>query len=144
MKRRLRKRRWRMLDIFNRTGSVKKTIEIICKEFGVKKETAEKDWKRRPSWMEDIIDLTNSNDLILGCLYDVQHYSKELERFAKTTKSPSCRLGAINRLIESRFKLVKFYHSYQNGEVRERIEKLEKRLDELLESQKEDSEVKKR
>ena len=79
-----------------------------------------------------MIDLKNCGELIRGCIFDIENYSIKLENFVKTTKNENCKLGAIKQLIENRFKLIKFYHSYDNEDLREQIEKLERKIEEKM------------
>ena len=119
-------RRTEMLNL-NRSGmKPNQWIPLVASNHEVSEDAVKKDWDKRSSWMTNMIDLRNCGDLIRGCIIDIENYSIQLETFVKTSKNENCKLGAIKQLIENRFKLIKFYHSYDNEDLRERIEKLEK------------------
>ena len=119
-------RRREMLSL-NRSGmKPNEWIPLVASNHGISEDAVKKDWNKRGCWKRSLIDLKNCSDLIRGCILDIEKYSIQLETFVKNTKDESCKLGAIKQLIENRFKLIKFYHSYDNEELRERVKKLEK------------------
>ena len=110
-------RRREMLSL-NRSGmKPSEWIPLVASNHRISEDAVKKDWNNRESWKRNLIDLKNCGDLIRGCIFDIEKYSIQLESFVKNTKNENCKLGAIKQLIENRFKLIKFYHSYDNEEL---------------------------
>ena len=120
------KRRGDMTSFHKKGMKTNDWIPIVASKYGVSEDAVKKDWNKRPFWNKNMIDLRNCGALIRGCIFDIENYSIKLENFVKTTKNENCKLGAIKQLTENRFKLIKFYHSYDNEDLRERIENLER------------------
>ena len=132
----IQKRREYLVRMYCRFLSLKDAFEATSEKFNVRITILRADWNRRDSWPEEILENVNDSSLI-------RIYSKEICRtllraeimMSKTTND-NCRLGAMKLKVETLFKLINLQKSINIEELLERIQNMEKKLDEILESKK--------
>lgn len=129
MKSAVRERRVFMIQEFNRSLSEKKAIESTSERFGVNKDALYVDWSRRDSWLKDIVNLSDNSNLIRQLVLEVYKSLNEIEDLASKADNDNCRLGAHRLRVNILFKLIDFLQSYDAEELRERVEKLEKKVE---------------
>ena len=129
MKAEVRERRIYMMQEFWRSRSEKMAIESTSKKFGISKDTLYVDWSRRDTWLKEIVDLRDTSNLIRQLFLDVYGSLLEIEELASKADNDNCRLGAHKLRINTLFKLIDFLQSYDVEELRERVEKLEKKAE---------------
>ena len=130
MKTQVRERRFHMIQEYSKSHSEKKAIESTSKKFGVKKDVLYVDWSRRDRWLKDVIDLKDAGNMICQLLIEVQSCLQEIDELAKNADNDNARLGAHKLRINILFKLIDLYRTYDNEELRERLEKLERIVEE--------------
>ena len=130
MKPEIRERREYMIQEYSRSFSQKQVIEATANKFEVSQDTLYVDWSRRNSWLKEIVDFKDSSNMIRLLLVEVRRSLQEIEELAANADNDNCRLGAHKLRVNVLFKLVDLYRTYDNEELRERIERLERAVGE--------------
>ena len=115
-----------MIQEYSRTFSEKMAIESTSKKFNVKKEMLYVDWGRRNRWLPNIISLKDSSNLIRLLLIEIDATLKQVDKMILETDNDNCRLGALKLKVNSVFKLIGLYRCFDEEDLRERVENLEK------------------
>jgi len=129
MKPEIRERRMFMIQEFGRSLSEKEAIESTAKKFGLTKDALYVDWGRRNNWLREIVDFKDNSNVIRQLIIEVYRSLQEIEKLASNADNDNCRLGAHKLKFNVIFKLIDLYRSYENEDLRERIEKLEKKIE---------------
>jgi hypothetical protein len=128
MKQEIRERRVFMVQEYERSLSEKQAIQATAEEFQVNPDTLYVDWSRRGSWLKEIINFKDSPNLVRGAIIEIHRIMQKVEELAKNSDNDNCKLGAYKLQINSIFKIIDLYRSYDNEELRERIEKFEQTI----------------
>ena len=126
------KRRTSFVRDYCRFLSLKDAFEATSEKFNVSVSTLRMDWSRRDSWPKEILEDINDSSLISIYKKEICRTLTRTEIMMGTTNNDNCRLGAMKLRIETLFKLIKLQKSVDLEDVLEKVENLEKKLDEIL------------
>ena len=130
MKTEIRERRIFMMEEYGRSLSEKEAIEATAKKFKVNKGSLYTDWSRRENWLNEIVDLKDSSNMIRQLVFEIYRSLQGITKLSENADNDNCKLGALKLRIKVLFKLVDLYRTYDNEELRQRVEQLEEIVEE--------------
>jgi chromosome condensin MukBEF ATPase and DNA-binding subunit MukB len=116
LRKQLFERRRLLIEIYVKTWSLRKAIEVVLKRF---KEV-----------FEQLSDPTQNEFYLIGIHESLAQIDRELEQ----TSNPSCRVGLLKTKIDVLFRLVELQNLVDNQALAKRVEEMERKL-EFLESE---------
>lgn len=132
----IHKRREYLVRMYCRFLSLKDAFEATSEKFNVRITVLRADWNRRDSWPEEILENVNDSSLIRIYRKEICRTLLRAEIMMSKTTNDNCRLGAMKLKLATLFKLINLQKSINIEELLERIQNMEKKLDEILESKK--------
>lgn len=134
MRKGLPERRRLLIEIYVKTWSLRKAIEVVSKRFQVSEATLRVDWQRRHTWLkevsEQLSDSTQSEFYLIG----IHETLAQIDRELKQTSNPSCRVGLLKTKIDVLFRLIELQNLVDHQALAKRVEEMERKL-EFLESE---------
>jgi len=140
LKRDVQERRVYWVRIYCRTLSLKAAFEATSEKFHVSIPVLRVDWSRRDRWPKEIFENVTDPVLIYIYLLGIHRTLQQTELLLSKTTNDNCRVGALKLKADSLFKLINLQKSIMVEGILERLENMERTLDEILESKKESRE----
>ena len=129
------------IDTLMRTGSMKIALEVTSKKYNVSKSALRMDWQRRAVWPKEIFEGLTDPNLTFLYILEIRKALQQNEEIIRKSQVLNCKLGAVRTKIDTYFKLVNLQRSIHSDKTFERLEILEKKVDELLETKRENLEA---
>jgi chromosome condensin MukBEF ATPase and DNA-binding subunit MukB len=134
LRKQLFERRRLLIEIYVKTWSLRKAIEVVSKRFQVSEATLRVDWQRRPTWLKEVFEQLSDPTQNEFYLIGIHESLAQIDRELKQTSNPSCRVGLLKTKIDVLFRLVELQNLVDNQALAKRVEEMERKL-EFLESE---------
>ncbi len=132
LKRDIQERREYLVRIYCRTLSLKAAFEATSEKFKVSIPVLRVDWNRRDRWPKEIFENVTDPVLISIYLLGIHRTLQQTELLLSKTTNDNCRVGALKLKADSLFKLINLQKSITIERVLERLENMERTLEEML------------
>ncbi|MHC3129855.1 MAG: hypothetical protein IBV52_07245 [Candidatus Bathyarchaeota archaeon] len=136
MKRDIQKRRVYFVMIYCRTLSLRATLEATSERFHVSTAVLRVDWARRDRWPKDVFENVTDHVLMSIYLLGIHRTLQQTELLLSKTTNDNCRVGALKLKADSLFKLINLQKSITVEGILERLENMERTLEEILDQKK--------
>ncbi|MQY62569.1 hypothetical protein GH146_04730 [archaeon] len=112
--------------------SLKAAFEATSEKFKVSIPVLRVDWNRRDRWPKEIFENVTDPVLISIYLLGIHRTLQQTELLLSKTTNDNCRVGALKLKADSLFKLINLQKSITIERVLERLENMERTLEEML------------